>query len=245
MSWLSKLKDKVTESIPDPVSIITNPVGAIGGFFDSGISGSITETTDTTTTTDTTSETDYATAFQDAITSWQETLAQQEADAAAEAEAQTAAAQQAYDVEQISNLATLRAQSEDLATTDAQKYMLRLEEQFRLRGVTAGFEEGFLEDTINQRFTEYWTAENENTLMSLVNQYMGKVTMPEISSRVWSSGGTTIANPFNVDLTDQIVTALPTTNRFDLGIDTLETIAPIDTTDQSQWMTGTIKKTIA
>lgn len=244
MSWLSKLKNKATENLPNPISVISDPIGAIGGLFDSGISGIPGGTTDATTTTDTTSETDYATAFQDAITSWQETLAQQEADAAATAEANAAAAQQAYDVEQISNLATLRSQSEDLAIADAQQYMLRLEEQFRLRGVTAGFEEGFLEDTINQRFTEYWTAENENTLMGLVNQYMGQVTMPEVSSRVWSSGGTTIANPFNVDLTDQIVTALPTDNRFDLGIDTLDVIAPINMTDQSQWMTGTIKKTV-
>lgn len=244
MSWLSKLKNKVTGSVPDPTAVITNPTGFIGGLFDSGISVGPADATATTDTTDTTSETDYATAFQDAITSWQETLAQQEADAAATAEANAAAAQQAYDVEQISNLATLRSQSEDLATSDAQQYMLRLEEQFRLRGVTAGFEEGFLEDTINQRFTEYWTAENENTLMSLVNQYMGQVTMPEISSRVWSSGGTTIENPFNVDLTDQIVSALPTDNRFDLGTDTLDVIAPIDMTDKSQWMTGTIEKTV-
>jgi hypothetical protein len=126
----------------------------------------------------------------------QEALAAAEAaEAAAEAEA-LAQAQMEYDLEQIDQLAEYRMQSETLATTDVNQYVAELTEQYKLRGVTPGFTEDIVESLVNERFTEYWSQENEETLMGLLDTYISTgVDLPTISPRTWSSGGVTITNP--------------------------------------------------
>lgn len=250
MSWLSSkiksAKKKASSVIGGDIGSLLDPTGQITGLFgdsSSSSSYSSSSSSSSSTTTDYTAILDeYQTQFTDFLADWEESQAAAAVAAAEAAAIEEAAAQQEYDVGKIEELSALRLQSEELATADVQEQMLMMEEQFRLRGITAGFEEDYEENAINERFTEYWSADNETTLMGLIDKYMGVVEMPEISSRIWSSGGQTIANPYAS--TDSGTYSILPVTRVDLDSELPETIAPIDLTptDSALVGSGTISK---
>lgn len=123
---------------------------------------------------------------------------QEEAQRQAEAdlEAQRIAAEQAAiqtDIDTMYELAGLRSRSEQLATMDVQEYVANTSQYLQLRGVEPGFSEDVVEGLITNRFTEYWSLENEEKLMELASQYAGgEYELPTISNRVWAKGDVTV-----------------------------------------------------
>lgn len=124
-------------------------------------------------------------------------LGEQEAIAIAEREVEIEAArleQEGIDLEEFTNLASLRGQSEVLAQEDVKEYIAETSQQLKLRGVTPSFTDEQQEELVQGRFTEYWSQENETRLMELATQFQGRtdLDLPTISERVWSKGDTTI-----------------------------------------------------
>lgn len=124
-----------------------------------------------------------------------------------ELEAERVAAEQAAinaDIERIYELAGLRSQSETLATADVDEYIANASQYLTMRGVVPGFTDDVREDLITNRFTEYWSVENEQQLMDLAGKYVdGGYDLPTISDRVWSRGGQTITPINNIVQSNQ------------------------------------------
>ena len=101
----------------------------------------------------------------------------------AEAEAEAEALIQS-DLSTMTELASLRKESEVLATADVDEYIAEKTEFLSLRGITSPFTSTVRNELIDTRFAEYWSTDNEQRLHELISQYGSDYGYPEISNRV-------------------------------------------------------------
>lgn len=145
---------------------------------------------------------ELATAEQEALAESERLQAEEEAAAQAAAQVQIDT-----DIDTMNKLASLRFNSETLATADVDEYIAKTSEYLKLRGVVPGFTDEVREELITSRFTDYWSQENEQNLVDLMTKYQGSTELPDVSERVWSKGGRTLTPPSTLLTTVQTVLA--------------------------------------
>lgn len=115
---------------------------------------------------------------------------EEEAAAAAEALAKEEAIQ--ADIDTMTELASLRNESETLATADVDEYILEKTQAMKLRGITPPFNDAVRDQLINTRFAEYWSTANEEQLRNLMSIYGAEYGYPDITDRVLGGSVTSL-----------------------------------------------------